>query len=117
MSRLQVLFGTLIFSQAAHSTEEYVGRLWVSFPPARFVSGLISEDLERGFLVANLTLLAFGFSCWLWPVRRGWPPAPLAVVDLQRVYLTQEVACEQRTVEVDHQFRWVGVWPSPNAKC
>jgi hypothetical protein len=45
------------------------------------------------------------------------PPAPLAVVDLQQVYLTQEVGCEQRTVEVDHQFRWVGIWPSPNANC
>jgi hypothetical protein len=81
MTRLQGLFGALVLTQAAHSTEEYVGRLWVSFPPARFVSGLISEDLERSFLLANLTLIAFGFWCWLWPLRSSWPIAvPLAWV-------------------------------------
>ena len=65
--------------QCAHSVEEYIGRLWESFPPARFVSGLVSEDLERGFLLLNLALVAFGLWCWLWPVRRGWPVAlPLA---------------------------------------
>jgi Protein of unknown function with HXXEE motif len=59
-------------AQAAHSVEEYAGRLWDSFPPTRFVSGLVSPDLERGFLIANFTLVAFGLACWLWPVRRGW---------------------------------------------
>jgi hypothetical protein len=37
-----------------------VGRLWESFPPARFASGLISENLERGFVVANVALVTFG---------------------------------------------------------
>jgi hypothetical protein len=62
-----------MLAQAAHSVEEYQGRLWESLPPARFVSGLISTDLERGFVMANLCLLAFGVWCWLWPIRRGWP--------------------------------------------
>lgn len=70
MTRFQATFGALILAQAAHSIEEYAGRLWVSFPPARFVSGLISDDLERGFLVGNVALVAFGLWCWLWPVRR-----------------------------------------------
>jgi len=39
-------------AQAAHSIEEYAGRLWESFPPARLVSGLVSPDLERGFIIA-----------------------------------------------------------------
>jgi hypothetical protein len=79
MRRLQSAFGALVLAQAAHSTEEYVGRLWESFPPARLVSGLVSQDLERGFLILNLLLVAFGLWCWLWPVRRGWPIAvPLA---------------------------------------
>jgi hypothetical protein len=43
--------------QAAHSCEEYVWRLYESFPPARFVSSLISSDLQRGFLIANQTRL------------------------------------------------------------
>jgi hypothetical protein len=68
-----------VLGQAAHSIEEYAGRLWESFPPARLVSGLVSADLERGFVIANLALVTFGLACWLWPVRRGWPGAvPIA---------------------------------------
>jgi hypothetical protein len=79
MSRFQKAFLALVLAQSAHSAEEYVGRLWASFPPARLVSGLISTDLERGFVLANVALVAFGLWCWAWPVRRGWPSAvPLA---------------------------------------
>jgi hypothetical protein len=34
MTRLQLTFGALVLAQAAHAVEEYVGRLWESFPPA-----------------------------------------------------------------------------------
>ena len=79
MTRFQATFLALIVTQAAHSTEEYVGRLYEVFAPARFVSGLVSHDLARGFLMANVALVLFGFWCFLWPVRRGWPSAvPLA---------------------------------------
>jgi len=79
MTRFQAVFGVLVLAQAAHSMEEYVGRLWESFPPARFVSGLISPDLEFGFLVVNVSLVTFGIWCFAWPVRRGWSSAvPLA---------------------------------------
>ncbi|MFN8580191.1 MAG: hypothetical protein U0163_04335 [Gemmatimonadaceae bacterium] len=60
MNRFHTTFGALILAQAAHSIEEYRGQLWVSFPPARFVSSLVSQDLERGFLIANVVLVAFG---------------------------------------------------------
>ncbi|HET9678426.1 MAG TPA: HXXEE domain-containing protein [Solirubrobacterales bacterium] len=73
MSRLQTLFGALVVVQAAHSLEEYIGRLWETFPPAGFVSGLVSSDHERGFVIFNLALVAFGLWCLAWPVRRGWP--------------------------------------------
>jgi len=79
MSRVQTAFGALVLAQAAHSTEEYVGRLWESFPPARFVSGLISDNLQGGFVAANVMLVAVGFWSWMVPVRRDWPiAAPLA---------------------------------------
>lgn len=79
MIRIPVAFGAVVLAQAAHSGEEYGGRLWESFPPARLVSGLVSPDPARGFLIANLALLAAGVWCWLWPIRRGWPVAvPLA---------------------------------------
>ena len=79
MNRFRAVFGVLVLAQAAHSVEEYVGRLWESFPPARFLSGSISPDLEFGFLVVNVSLVTFGIWCFAWPVRRGWSSAvPLA---------------------------------------
>jgi hypothetical protein len=79
MSRVPTAFGALILTQGAHSVEEYVGRLWEIFPPARLVSGAISDNLQTGFLIANVALLSFGLWCWLGPIRRGWPSGrPLA---------------------------------------
>ena len=75
MSRIKAAFGALVIAQAAHSVEEYVGRLWESFPPATFLTGLISPDRELGFIVINSTLVAFGFWCLLWPVRQEWRSA------------------------------------------
>ena len=74
-TRFQYTFLALVVVQAMHSIEEYFGRLYEVFPPARFVSGLISENLERGFIIFNVTLVSFGLWCFLWPVRRGWPSA------------------------------------------
>jgi hypothetical protein len=79
VNRVQPAFAALVVAQAAHSTEEYVQRLWERFPPARFVASLISLDLERDFLVSNICLVAFGIWCLCWPIRRHWPSArPLA---------------------------------------
>ena len=73
--RFKLAFAALVLAQAAHSVEECIGRLWESYPPARFVAGLISPDLERNFVAGNVLLIAFGIWCLLWPVRRGWPSA------------------------------------------
>ena len=70
-----VPFAGLILAQGVHSVEEYTGRLWETFPPVRLVSGLVSSDLGRGFLIANVLLVGFGVWCALGPVRRGWPMA------------------------------------------
>lgn len=79
MSRLQVAFGALVLVQAAHSIEEYLGHLWESFPPARFLTGLASSNREYGFVIIHVSLVAFGGWCLAWPMRRGWPAAvPLA---------------------------------------
>lgn len=75
MSRIVATYAALVVAQAAHSVEEYVGRLWESFPPARWVSGLVSADREVGFIILNVALVSFGVWCLLWPVRRGWPSA------------------------------------------
>jgi len=75
VSRVKIGFGALVFAQCAHSIEEYVGRLWESFGPARFLTGLISSDRELGFVVINSALVAFGLWCLLFPVRKNWPSA------------------------------------------
>ena len=67
--RVHVIFAFLIAAQAAHSTEEYVTRLYEVFAPARFVSSIVSNDLSLGFLVANAALVGFGLWCWAVPVR------------------------------------------------
>lgn len=75
MSRIRFPFSALVVVQAAHSVEEWVGHLWESFPPATFVTGVISADPAVGFLIINGTLVAFGVWCAVWPVRRGWRSA------------------------------------------
>lgn len=71
-ARVSNTFGALVLAQAAHSTEETVGQLWASFPPARLVSGLVSTNLEHGFVFLNIGIVALGVWCWFWPVRREW---------------------------------------------
>ena len=75
MTRFQITFGGLVLAQVAHSIEEYVGRLWESFPPAGLLIGLISQDLRKGFLAINILLVLFGIWCFVWPVRRQWKSA------------------------------------------
>ena len=52
-----------------------MGRLWESFPPAHFLTGLLSQDREWSFVVLSVLLIAFGIWCLLGPVRGGWPSA------------------------------------------
>jgi Protein of unknown function with HXXEE motif len=73
MTKVEVNFLALVAVQAPHSIEEYVGRLWEVFPPAAFVTGLVSQNRERGFILINVALLVFGLWCFFWPVRRRWP--------------------------------------------
>ena len=75
MPRLDATFIALVGIQAAHSVEECLGRLYEVFPPARFVSGLVSQDLQRGFIIGNVALVTFGLWCFFWPIRRRWRSA------------------------------------------
>jgi hypothetical protein len=66
-----------VAAQAAHSAEEYFGRLWETLLPASVVSRVFSSNPARGFLIANLVIVAFGVWCALWPIRRRWRIADL----------------------------------------
>ena len=77
MNGIPATFGALIAAQALHSIEEFHGRLYETFPPARFMCGLVSRDLRRGFIIINVAFVAFGVWCYLWPLRRRWAVAPV----------------------------------------
>jgi Protein of unknown function with HXXEE motif len=79
MSRVENGFGALVLVQAAHSAEEYMGMLWISFPPTRYVVGLVSSNPERGFVLLNICIIALGLWCYLWPVRRHWTVAKYVI--------------------------------------
>ena len=69
--KARIAFLALVIAQAAHSIEEYVFRLYDVFAPARFVSSLISTNLQTGFLAFNVAFVAFGFWCYAVPVQEG----------------------------------------------
>ena len=75
MKRFDATFLALVLVQGAHSIEEYFGRLWDVFPPAIFVTGLVSDDRRLGFVVLNVTFFLFGLWVLLWPVRHRWQSA------------------------------------------
>jgi Protein of unknown function with HXXEE motif len=68
-TRSEFTFLALILAQAAHSVEEYVFRLYHVFPPARYISSLVSEDLAVGFVIVNVALVLFGLWCYMARVR------------------------------------------------
>ena len=72
-SRSRAAFGLLILAQAAHSVEEYAFRLFDVFGPARFVSGLFSDNIARGFAVANIGIVLVGVWCYVARVRTPHP--------------------------------------------
>ena len=58
--KIKFLFVCLIFTQGLHSVEEYLGKLWEVFAPATFLCQLVSNDMETGFLIINISLFVFG---------------------------------------------------------
>jgi hypothetical protein len=69
--RGQLAFLLLVGLQAAHSVEEYAAGLYEVLAPARFLSSLVSDDPRVGFAIINGALVAFGFWCYLVPIRSG----------------------------------------------
>ena len=74
-TRIRIGFLLLVISQVLHSLEEYYNALWEVFPPARFASQLVSDDLAVGFAIINTSIVLFGFWTYFVPVRRDWRAA------------------------------------------
>jgi len=54
----------LVGTQAMHSVEEYYTKLWEVLPIAAFLTGIFSDDLEKGFLIINISLFVIGLISW-----------------------------------------------------
>ncbi|MEM7085490.1 MAG: HXXEE domain-containing protein [Bacteroidota bacterium] len=78
-AKISKLFILIVFLQGLHSIEEYIGKLWESLPPAAFLCGLVSNDLETGFLIINIGLFVVGVLLWVLVVRRSKPYAKYIV--------------------------------------
>ena len=70
--KIKWTFLILVLVQGLHSIEEYVGKLWENFPPARVLCSLVSDNLVTGFLIINIGLFVFGLWCWLFPIRKNY---------------------------------------------
>jgi len=73
--RSERVFLHLAIAQFLHSVEEYVYRLWETFLPARLLSGLVSSDLETGFLIINVSVVLAAFASYAGPIRNQWRSA------------------------------------------
>src|SRR5688572_7742054 len=71
-TRTSIAFLLLVLAQALHSVEEYIGKLWEVYAPARYLCGLVSSDHKTGFLIIDTALILFGLWCWWFPVRRNY---------------------------------------------
>ncbi len=70
-ARDRLVFLALVLTQAAHSVEEYIFRLYDVFAPARFACSLFNGDPAIGFVISNTALVLFGLGCYVFAVRTG----------------------------------------------
>ena len=89
--RCDQLFLGLVVLQICHSCEEFAFRLYDVFPPARFVSELVSADRAKGFLTANAILITVMLSCYFGPVRNRWRSAGLFMWPWVMIELTNGI--------------------------
>ena len=72
IKQIKISFLLLIITQVLHSVEEYFGKLWEVFLPARILSSLVSDDVKTGFLILNIGLFTFGLWCWFVLVSKDY---------------------------------------------
>jgi len=63
--RIRVTFLLIVLAQGLHSIEESFGKLWEVYPPATFLSGLVSTNLKTGFIIINVGLFIVLMLTWL----------------------------------------------------
>jgi len=69
---IRIIFLLLALTQGIHSIEETIGKLWDVFPPATYLSGLVSTDLKTGFIIINVSLFIVLMLTWLSTFNKDW---------------------------------------------
>ena len=77
--KVKWFFLLLVIVQGFHSMEEYIGELWETFPPAKVLCSIVSDNLVNGFLIINIGFFIFGLWCWIFPVRKNYSYAPFLI--------------------------------------
>ena len=63
--RIRITFLLIVVVQGLHSIEEFFGKLWEVYAPAKFLSGLVSPHLQNGFIIINVGLFIILMLTWL----------------------------------------------------
>jgi len=77
--KIKIFFLILVLVQGLHSAEEYIGKLWETFQPAKFLIGFLFKNQQTTFLIINIGVLIFGIWCWLFPVLRNYSYARVLI--------------------------------------
>ena len=63
--RIRITFFLIVIVQTIHSIEEFYGKLWDVYAPAKFLCGLVSSNLKTGFIIINVGLFIVLMLTWL----------------------------------------------------
>lgn len=75
-NRIRTTFLLLVITQAIHAIEEYFGRLWEVYAPAKFICNLLSSNPRTGFLIINILFISFSLLYWWSLVQRKPTSSP-----------------------------------------
>ncbi len=75
--KIRVTFLLIALVQGLHSIEEYYGELWDVYPPATYICGLVSNNLENGFVIINISLFIVLMLTWLITFSKNSSAKPL----------------------------------------
>jgi hypothetical protein len=73
---IRINFLLIALVQGLHSIEESIGKLWDVYPPATFLSGLVSSDLKMGFIIINVGLFIVLLLTWLATFTKNYSVLP-----------------------------------------
>ena len=74
---IRITFLLIALVQGVHSIEEYIGKLWDVYPPATYICGLVSNNLENGFIIINISLFIVLMLIWLATFSKNFSAKPL----------------------------------------